>query len=360
VNDPVAPQQLPAVASARSADALWTAVDSLLSRATVSGILAHKLGPLAVVRARSHGLPVPHALLYEERAAALGMLTGIALVERIREGCDGPLILMKGAELAHLYPASARRFLDVDVLVPDANAAYLSLLRSGFSEAPDPEGTPDDHHHLEPLVWPTIPLKVEVHSSPNWLASMRPPPLAEILEAAAPSTLGVSGVDAPHPMHHALILVSHAWSHEPLRTLRDLIDVAALAALVDERELEWTATSWGMGRVWDTTRRSIDCLFYGGKMFLPLRTWARHLTEPRERSVAEDHLARVLHAFWELPPGQALLRSVDALRLEVAPAPGETWSEKLARMTRAARDPHAPVIRHKRGGTGTEADSRDR
>src|SRR6187200_2427276 len=49
------------------AGALWSAVDGILARATVPGVLAHRLGPLAAARMRRSCLPVPDELLAEER-----------------------------------------------------------------------------------------------------------------------------------------------------------------------------------------------------------------------------------------------------------------------------------------------------
>lgn len=154
--------------------AVWDATDRLLEDATLAGILAHRLGPLAANRLRRLGEPVPEPLALEERAASLSMLTGIPLIERIRASCDGPLVLIKGPEIARLYPGSARRFSDIDVLSANADAVHQALLACGFLESPDPEFefTPE-HHHLQPLKWPTIGLKVEVHKYPNWCTRSR-------------------------------------------------------------------------------------------------------------------------------------------------------------------------------------------
>ena len=325
---------------------LWRATDRLLERATAPGVLSHKLGPLAAVRLRRLGQPIPEAFRPEERAALLGMRTGHALVERIRASCDGPLVLLKGPEVASVYPSHARRFSDIDILAQDAEVVHRSLLANGFVDAPDDRGVPDEHHHLDPVRWPTISLKVEVHATPNWLPSMRPPHLDEILEAAVPSTVGVDGVDAPSALHHTLILASHAWREEPLQTLRDLVDIAALAAPLDRSELDRTAAAWGMTRVWRTSWRAIEGVFHGGASTFPLRTWARHLAEVRERSVFEHHLTRWLSPYWELPPLPALSRMTQVVRRELGPAPGETWGDKVGRARRALRNPHVPVSRH--------------
>jgi hypothetical protein len=287
------------------------------------------------------------------------MRTGTALVERIRASCDGQLVLYKGPEVACRYPSFARRFSDIDVITGDAPRLYQTLLQNGFVPAPDERGTPDEHHHLEELRWPTISLRLEVHSSPNWLPSMRPPPLDEILEASVPSALDIDGVDAPTPLHHTLMLVAHAWRDEPLQTLRDLVDIAALAVSVDEHELDRTAAAWGLERVWRVTRRAIDHLLDGGPSSFPLRSWARHLEEVRERSVFEHHLMRWLSPYSELPPAAALARNLSVLRREISPGAGESWLEKLGRTTKALRNPSAPVARPDQGATAREAEPDD-
>ena len=328
---------------------LWQRVGEVLDRAPVEGVLAHGLGPLAAELRRRRQAPVPGPFLVEQRASRFAMLSAAGLVAEIRRSVDGPVMLLKGPEVAGRYPASARRFGDVDILVPDADAAQAALLAHGFEEAPDPEGVPDGHHHLEPLRLPTVPLVVEVHSSPNWIASMRPPPLEELLEAAVPVSLGVSDVLAPSPVHHALILASHGWRSEPLRKLRDLVDVAAMAEGLDGRELDRLARLWGLRRVWQATQGAIDHLFAGGRTTFPLRTWASHLEPVRDRTVLEHHLTRWLYPFSELPPSAALRATLRTARLELAPAPGETRKRKAVRTLRSLVSPNAPVARGERG-----------
>jgi hypothetical protein len=339
------------------ASVLWSAIDDLLARATVAGVLAHRLGPLGAARMRRLGTPLPDELRAEERASVLGMRTGVALVERIRDSYDGPLVLLKGPEVARLYPGHARRFGDIDVLTDDAARLDRRMREHGFVESFDP-GIGEDHHHLQPLRLPAISLTVEIHSSPSWLPSMRPPPLDEILEAAVPSALGVEGVAAPSPLHHTLILATHAWKSEPLRALRDLVDIAAVGASVDRTDLDRTAAAWGIRRVWQTTSHAIDRMFYGGSRSFPLRTWARHLEDVRERSVFEDHLCRWLSPFSELPPRRAIAGAVQVFADELRPAAGETRREKLGRTARALRSPAAPVVRRRRRPDDGRVDSR--
>ena len=323
---------------------LWTAVGALIDGASTDGVLAHKLAPLAAGRRRAAGEPVPEAFAAEERAASFAALSAVGLLRRIRELGDGPIVLLKGPEVAALYPQNGRRFGDIDVLHPDALGLHRSLREHGFVEVETPFDH-REHHHLEPLRWPVIPLYVEVHASPNWPQGIPAPPVAEILEAAVPSVVGIDGLSAPSKLHHALLLAAHSWAHEPLQTLRDLIDVTVLAAGEDPADLHRAAASWGLGRVWDTTRRAIDALFFDGRPSTALRIWGRHLPAVRERTVFESHLQAALHPFWERPLGPALAESLTAIRADLVPAQGESWGMKLGRVPLAIREAHLPHTR---------------
>jgi hypothetical protein len=328
---------------------IWPAIYALIDDASVEGVLVHELGPLAAQGRRAAGKPVPEALAAEERAASFAALSAIALLKRIREIGAGPLVLLKGPEVAALYPPNGRRFGDVDVLTPQATDLHRSLLEHGFLELDKPFDF-REHHHLTPLRWPVVPLSVEVHLAPNWPRGIEPPPLAEILEAAVPSVVGVEGLLAPRRLHHVLLLAAHAWAHVPLRTLRELLDVAVLAADQDAAELDRIASSWGLGRIWRTTQRAIDSLFYGGSYPAALRVWARHLRAVRERTVFEGHLETVLHPFWERPAGPALAKSLAELGSDLRPAPGESWGVKLRRFPLAVRDARMPRSHHAEQG----------
>lgn len=331
--------------------ALWDSVDRLIDQASVDGILYHKLGPLAADRWKRLGRPLSPALQYEQRAAALNIPLAVQLMQRLRERCDGPLVLLKGPEVARLYPGNARRFSDIDLLTGDADAVSRSLIDAGFVESPEENEVPTavGHHHLPPVVWPTIPLCVELHTRFNWPEDAAQPSVDEIVEASAPWSSGVEGILVPAAAHHSLILVAHAWQHEPLQTLRDLIDVAAVSGQVDESDLDRLAADWGIGRTWQTTRKAIEALFYGRPRTVPLHSWARHLEPVRARTVLDDHLQRWLSAFWELPPGPALSRAAGAVRDDIRPLPGELRRNKLARVITATRDMRASVTRRQNG-----------
>lgn len=342
-----------------SSTPLWSAVGALIDRASVDGVLAHKLAPLAAGRLRAAGEPVPAAYAAEERAASFAALSATALLQRIREVGEGPIVLLKGPEVAALYPQNGRRFGDIDVLTPDALGLHRSLREHGFLEVDTPFDH-REHHHLAPLRWPVIPLYVEVHAAPNWPPGIDAPAVAEVLEAAVPSVVGVEGVSAPSRLHHALLLAAHAWAHEPLKTLRDLVDVGAFAGAESSAELDRLATAWRLGRIWRTTRRAIDALFFEGPPSSALALWARHLPAVRERTVFESHLQAALHPFWGRPPGPALVESLAAVRTDLRPAEGESIGTKLGRVPRAIRDAHLPHSRRPEQRQEQHASSRRR
>jgi putative nucleotidyltransferase-like protein len=333
---------------------LWDAIEQLLAPASVTQVLAHKLGALAAKYARRRGSRVPPPLVEEERAAGVSMLSARPLVARIRDACDPPLILLKGPEVANLYPLGGRRFIDIDILTTDADDVQRSLLRAGFVDAIADEDALEDHHHLPPLRLPALPLAVEVHSHPNWLLNTRRPALEEILEASIPCSIDVPNVSAPHPRHHAIILAVHAWRHRrPLLYLRDLVDVAAVSSLVARSDLDRQARDWGVERVWKTTSGAMDALFFGDQTTMPLRTWARHLAGVREQTVLERHVARFTCGYWEVGAAAATARLGKVLVEELSPAEGETWRQKMGRIFGALRDARAPSSRRDETAAGS-------
>src|SRR5579872_3233848 len=312
----------------------WRALGDLLGRASEAGIYQHALGALASKRLRDEGLPVPAEFEREERAASLMSTLAAPLLERARQSCDGPLLVVKGVEVARRYPTGGRAFGDVDLLSPSALAARDSLVAGGFVVEDNELEAP---HHLKPLSWPALPVKPDLHHGVKWPQSLRPPPLAEIIEAGVPSATGVEGILAPCAAHHALILAAHSWEHQPLRLVRDLLDVALISAETDPHEIAHAASRWGIGRVWATTTAAVDSLFYGGRSTVPLATWARNLPEVRDRTVFELHLNRVASPFWGLPLLPAVRESGCALLADLRPRPEETWRGKAGRTLAAAR-----------------------
>ena len=277
--------------------------------------------------------------------AAFAMLCARPLLNRIRGCCDGPLVLMKGPELALRYPGAARGFTDIDLLVPEPRRVYDQLLGAGFIEAGGLHLL-ESHHHLRPLRWPDLPLKVEIHGGPNWPIGLEGPPVATILGSAGPSDLDVDGILAPAAAHHALLVAAHAWSHEPLWRLRDLVDVRALATPSERTTIERTARAWRITRLWRTTDRVTDAVLRQRRMPLLVRPWAKHLMEQRERTVLENHLRDWMAGYWALPVDSAVAATARAIADDILPAPEEGWSDKLSRMLTASKNAHRPLSQH--------------
>jgi len=326
---------------------IWEALESLLAGASEEGVLAHQLAPLAAEIRRRSGRAVPSSWLAEEREAAVRMLAVAPLLQALRANCDGPVVLMKGPEVALRYPNAARSFADLDLLVPNARVTHEQLRRGGFVEIGDP-ALYYRLHHLRPLAWPGLPLSVEIHSAPKWPDQLGPATLvaAEVVESAVPSALGIEGVLAPDCGRHALLLAAHAWAHEPLRRLRDVVDVAALAAEADRAGLVRIARAWGIDALWDTTEAVAAALFEDGPRPAALRLWARHLPAVRERTVLEGHLQKWLSGYWVLPAGEAAGQSLTAFGRDLVRAPEEGWRAKLARTVTALRHALVPRSRH--------------
>lgn len=331
---------------ASSTSDVWTAVDRLVDRAGLADLRAHRLHLLAGRRWRELGWPIPAELKLDERRSLVGALTAPVLLQRVRDACDGPMIVFKGPEVAAHYPdAVLRPYADLDLLVSDACEAQRALLAAGFV----PIGNPrlyENIHHGQPLAIHGAPLSVELHSVPKWPGGFAPPRTEELFEAAIASSLGVDGVDTISRTQHALVLAAHSWAHSPLRRLGELVDVAVMSNGLESADLRSLAARWGVRRIWDTTCAAADALFEVRRTSWPLRTWARHLPAVRERTVLESHIERCLSAFWASPPSKALNGAGGVLRRELRPARGETLGVKLSRTRLAMRNALVPRSNH--------------
>jgi Uncharacterised nucleotidyltransferase len=322
-----------------AADGLWEGVDRRLERLSPQAAADHKLGPLAARRLRKLGQAIPDELIREERAAKAGALVAPAVLARIREAYDGPILLMKGPELTNCYPDRARRLGDLDLVAADAERAQTALLGHGFSAKPmSVEADYGRHHHLQPLVYPGLPLPIEIHRHAMWPTGLPQPSNEELFEAASPASVGVDGILAPDRRHHALLLAAHAWGEVPMRNLREFVDVLAFTDDGDRDELRQLARRWGFERGWTATLAAADWLLRDGPepAFVPL--WARYLRTLREPTVLEMHAQKWLSPFSLAPRRTALRLSAAAVVSDVRPGLSEGWGSKLARMAHAMRD----------------------
>ncbi|MGH3040190.1 MAG: nucleotidyltransferase family protein [Gaiellaceae bacterium] len=327
---------------------IWAGVDRLIDRADGSGLVFHRLEPLAARRLRELGRDVPEDLVETERLGAAFALAASAHLARARAAVEGPLLLVKGPEVAARYPdPSLRISRDLDLVHPDAEAAQRALLAAGFVEAGDP-GVYARAPHLLPLGWPGLPVEVEVHARPNWPRWLEAPSAEELLEGARPSAAGVEGVLAPVPERHVLVVAAHAWTHGPLARARDVLDVALLSVEADRREVDRLASAWGIAKLWRTTDALAASLLLGEAPPRALRSWAKNLGQVRERTVLEQHVARWRCWFDAFPPSLALRAALDEVGQDLSPEPGESWSAKLRRSRRAVRNAFVRKSAHDR------------
>jgi hypothetical protein len=274
---------------------------------------------------------VPASLLGCERYVAAMITAAPVLLERVRAAYDGPLMLMKGPEVAVRYAhPSDRPFRDLDLLAEDARSAQRALVRAGFVQV----GGRRDYEktqHLCPLIWPGLPLVIEVHHHPNhppWLSRRS---AEEVLARGVPSATGVEGLLAPNPAAHTLLLVAHSWAHQPLGRLADLVDAAAVLAGGDPRQVEAIACNWGWDGMWRVSQKVTSATLGDGETPRASRLWARHLASGRDRTVLENHLARMAAPVWALPPRRVPAALVGVVRSVLTPGHDERWAQKLHR-----------------------------
>lgn len=327
----------------------WEGVARLLDRAPrVEDLRAHRLQLLGAARLRERGLAVASELRDDARMAHLSHLGAHAILHRIRDLCAGPVLVLKGPEIAASYPAPALRpFVDVDLLVPDAEAVYRTLLDAGFrSIGPDLDWS--SLHHLSQLSAPDLPVVIEVHRRPRWIDGMPAPGVDELFEHAVPSATGIPGLLAPAPEMHAVLLLANAWSGRPLERIGDLVDLTVVAGGPRRAKTAELASRFGLGRAWSASIEASDALFLGRPATRALRTWARNLPEARARTVLGSHLVRLLGPFAGLPIRPAARNAARALAATLGPQEGETWADKLARMRIAFRNAFRARTEHER------------
>jgi hypothetical protein len=320
-------------------DTIFARLNGLLDSApSLHDLQHHRLLLVGARRRRELGLIVPDRMLGAERMSAAGMLAASPLLAQVREAIDGPVLLVKGAEVARRYPDPAlRSFGDLDLIVPDAARAQRQLLRAGFElcgKAAEYEGI----HHLRPLRLDGLPLYVEVHHEPKWIDGFEAPAVDDLIALGVPAPHLCEGVLVLPPAPHALLMAAHTWAHYPLTPLRDLLDIALVAQAADPAELDRLAAEWGLGRVWRTTWRATNFLFGDGRRPLSTRTWARHLVHVRERTVLESHLQRWLAGLWAVPPTRAAGHLRRAIANDLRIQGDEGVGTKLGRTRRAVRN----------------------
>ncbi|HWF72782.1 MAG TPA: nucleotidyltransferase family protein [Solirubrobacteraceae bacterium] len=316
----------------RDCGEVWARVEELIDAApSTEALRAHGVHLLAAAVWRSRGRTVPDEVRADERRAAAMAMAAPLLLRRARAAYPGPLLLMKGPEAAARYPdPGTRYFRDLDLLAGDAPAAQRALTAAGFVEVGSPAEYAD-RQHLCPLAWPGLPLVVELHRVPNRPAWLAPPPAEEILRLAVPSATGVDGLLAPAPAAHALLLAAHGWAHKPLGRLVDLIDLAAVLGPGDRALAAELARAWGWEGIWRVALGAADALIGARDRSRSLSIWARHLEGVRDRSVLEDHLARVAAPACTV----SLRRLPSALGANLSRTVGrrghERWADKLRR-----------------------------
>jgi hypothetical protein len=323
-------------------------VGALIDHAPSTADLAyHRVELIAAARWRRKGRSIPADLVACERAAAVSALAAGRLLERVRQATDGPLVLIKGPDVARYYPDPAERdFSDLDVLTRDAPATQRQLLGSGFVEVGEP-ALYQGIHHLRPLHWPGLPLVVEVHSSAKWIDGVVPPDTAELIAAAESQPGRPDGFLVLPPAHHALVLAAHGWAHEPLARLRDLLDIALVARAAHYEEIDRLAAAWGLQRMWRTTACAIEAVVGDGPRPLSVVLWGRHLEEARERTVVESQPERTCGDLWGLPRSH-LPSVVTALGADLLPGAGEGWAAKVVRTRAALSNAFVPKSQHDR------------
>jgi hypothetical protein len=332
-------------------DVLWDHVDRLVDRSgSLDSLRTHRLQLLAARRWRALGRPVPAEVDVEEFSSLIRVQVFRQLLDTLRDAYDGPIMVMKGLEIAAHYPSPALRIQnDLDVLVDDAESAYAAAVAAGLMPVGPEERYYSGLHHVRPLVLPEHPtVMLEIHRRPNWVPWALAPSALELLGSAVPSRLGLPGLLAPAPEHHAVLVATHAWGDVPLRRVSDMVDVLALLDGGDPGKADAIAAAWRVDRMWRTTVRAARAVILDEPPPWWLRRIAPEAVELRDRTVLENHLKTWLGIPLALPPRRAVAEFRHTLASEVLLQDGERWGERAQRVTQGLRHLNRPNAEHQR------------
>ena len=320
---------------------LWNRVDGLIDTApSLHDLQAHGLHLLAARRRRALGQTVPPGLARDELRAAFALHAVPGLLAEVRAACEGPILLIKGPAAAERYPQpELRPFVDLDLVVPDAEQTQAELVAAGFVPTGDAAFYAGVEHHLQPLRSPRFPIDIEIHDRPKWVAALDPPAFGELVAGAAPAAFGVDGILDPAPARHALVLAAHLWSHEPFTRLLRLLDVVLTAQAADPKEVESVARAWKLSRLWGSTVAVTNAVLDDQPEPWLLRLAGRGLSSAREATVLEVQLARLLAPLSIHPADRVPAAVWKALAQSLRPGPGESWSGKARRTARQLTRP---------------------
>ena len=331
---------------------LWLSLDRIIDAApNAAALRTHGLGPIAAWRMRQRGESPPSEIERLAHGAAYAAVTAAPLLQKVVDILQEPVLVLKGPEVARLYPErTLRTFGDLDLLVADLPRAERKLIDAGFAELM-PNRKIEGHHHDSPLGMGGLALMVELHRDPGWLAWLTPPSDSELMRGAVPSVTGIDGALALPNEQQALFLASHAWRHNPYHSIIHLIDLELIRQQTDPGELLAMARRWGIERVWVNLCTMIDWFIYqDGSMPSSLhRQWARHLRETREQTLLEFYLAhwgRGLAAPSLCEQWQTVAHDV---RFNFAVHSWQSRRQKLGRVALAARRLSTPSSRHLKG-----------
>ena len=328
---------------------LWTNLDRIIDAAPDAGALrSHGLGPIAAWRMRERGEPVPPDIDLLAHGAAYAAVTAAPLLQKVIDILQEPVLVLKGPEVARLYPErTLRTYGDLDLLVADLPAAERKLLDAGFGELM-PNRKVEGHHHDSPLGLGNLALAIELHRSPGWLRWLTPPSDAELLHDAVPSATGVVGACTLPPEATALFLASHTWRHTPYTSIIHLVDIELIRQQTDPAAVMSLARKWGMERVWAFLCAMIDWYIYqDDRAPGPLHRWgADHLRNVGEQSVLRFYLAnwgRGLAAPTHLEQIETIAHDI---RFSFVTHSWQSRRQKLGRVAHGARLLARPASQH--------------
>lgn len=332
---------------------LWISLDRIIETApNAAALRTHGLGPIAAWRMRARGETVPEDIERLALGAAYASVTAAPLLQKVVDILQEPVVVLKGPEVARLYPErTLRTYGDLDLLAPDLPRAERALIEAGFDELL-PNRKIEGHHHDSPLGIGGLALMIELHRDPGWLGWLTPPSNAELLQGAIPSVTGVDGAFALPLEQQALFLASHAWRHNPYLSIIHLVDIELARQQTDPAAITALARRWGIAQVWQHLCAMIDWFIYqeGDAPGALHRWWARHLDDTREQTLLEFYLAQWGRGLAAPTRMEQIGNISHDVRFSFAVHSWQNRRQKVGRIALGVRRLANPSSRHLKGG----------
>ncbi|MBN2002161.1 MAG: nucleotidyltransferase family protein [Anaerolineae bacterium] len=198
----------------------WQGGSVLPERELIAWLNGQRVLPLVIWYASQRAWKLSDGLMraaqhaqYREQAQQMMAEQQLQVLGKLALSLNVPLVLVKGAAVAQMYPkAWMRSYTDIDLLVSEADLSRLvpAVVDLGYTWLESQSG--ERGVHLPPLLSKNTGVKLEIHTT---LARISGRDLftVEQWESGLQDFISFPGLRVPDSIAHALYLIHHAVIH---------------------------------------------------------------------------------------------------------------------------------------------------